>query len=185
MIPNIHNKQRRQFLKKTTLGGSIIAFGGGYFWLNSGVGTEQLTIESAIQQLDSLKEKKITSTGKWNPAQIFNHLAQSIEYSMTGYPQQNSDLFKNTLGSVAFSVFSKRGQMMHGLSELIPGAPLIKTEEDSLLALKRLKQSLIDFNNYSGDLKPHFAYGELSKQEYSFAHIMHINNHFQELGFEA
>ena len=177
--------KRRQFLKKSIIGGSIIAVGGAYFWLKTGDGADHLTVKAAIQQLNSLKEKKITSSGQWNPAKVFNHLAQSIEYSMTGYPQHKSDLFKNTLGSMAFSVFTSRGKMSHSLSEVIPGAPLIKDDEDILLALKRLKQSLIDFDNYKGTLQPHFAYGKLSKQKYSYAHIMHINNHFQELRFNA
>lgn len=167
------------------MGGTIIIVGGAYFWLKTGEGTDRLTIGSAIQQLDSLKDIKITSTGQWNPAQIFNHLAQSIEYSMTGYPQHKSKWFKDTLGAMAFLVFSTRGEMSHSLSEIIPGAPFIKTEEDSLLALQRLKQSLIAFEQYTGDLKPHFAYGQLSKKKYSYAHIMHINNHFQELRFNA
>jgi hypothetical protein len=177
--------KRRQFLKKSIMGGTIIAIGSAYFWLKMGDGTDHLTIASTIQKLDSLKDRKIISSGQWNTAQVFNHLAQSIEYSITGYPQHKSDLFKNTLGSMAFSVFSTRGKMSHSLSEVIPGAPLIKTEEDSFMALMRLKQSLIDFENYSGELKPHFAYGQLSKIQYSYAHIMHINNHFQELKFNA
>ena len=137
--------KRRKFLKKTIAGGLIVAFGGGYFWLKSGQGKNDLTIQSAIQHLDSLKDKKISSSGNWNPAQIFNHLAQSIEYSMIGYPQHKSNMFKNTIGLVAFSVFSTRGQMTHGLSDGIPGASLLNAKEDSLLALQRLKQSLIDF----------------------------------------
>jgi hypothetical protein len=177
--------KRRQFIKKSILGGTIIAVGGAYFWLKTGDGTDHLTIKATIQQLDALKDKTITSSGQWNPAQIFNHLAQSIEYSMAGYPQHKSDFFKNTLGSMAFSVFSTRGEMSHSLSEVIPGAPLIKDDEDLLLALKRLKQSLIDFENYSGELKSHFAFGQLSKEKYSYAHILHINNHFQELQFNA
>lgn len=177
--------KRRQFLKKSIIGGTIIAIGGAYFWLKTGDGTDHLTIASAIQQLDSLKDKKITSSGLWNPAQVFNHLAQSIEYSIIGYPQHKSDLFKNTLGSMAFTVFATRGQMSHSLSEEIPGAPPIKDDENLFFALKRLKQSLINFDNYKGTLQPHFAYGELSKQKYSYAHIMHMNNHFQELQFDA
>ena len=95
--------KRRQFIKKSIIGGTIITVGGAYFWLKTGVGTDHLTIPSAIQKLDSLIDKKITSTGQWNPAQVFHHLAQSIEFSMTSYPQHKSDLFKDTLGSMAFS----------------------------------------------------------------------------------
>jgi len=40
--------------------------------------------------------------------------------------------------------------------------------------------ALNDFDNYSGALKPHFAFGMLSKSDYALAHVLHINNHLQE-----
>jgi hypothetical protein len=172
---------RRKFLKKSITGGTIVAFGGGYFWLKSGDGVENLTIEMALKHLDKLKDKKLTSSGQWKPAQIFNHLAQSIEFSMISYPQHKSDLFKNTLGLMAFSVFVTRGQMTHNLSEPIPGAAKLLSKEDTQVALERLRKSLLDFENYSDPLKPHFAYGKLTKKEYTFAHIMHIKNHLEEI----
>ena len=176
--------QRRKFLKRTLVGGTIAAIGSGYFWLKSGNGPENLTIKQGLEQLDDLTGKQIKSTGDWNPSQIFNHLAQSIEYSMQGYPTQKSNTFKNTVGLAAFSIFVTRGEMTHGLSEAIPGGEPID-ENNTNKALDRLKKSLTDFDNYSGVLKSHFAYGKLSKQEYTYAHLMHINNHFEEITTNA
>jgi hypothetical protein len=172
--------QRRKFLKKTLVGGAIIATGGAYFWLKSGDGVEHLTIENALMLIDSHTDKSLISIGNWNSSEIFNHLAQSIEYSMVGYPLHKSNFFKNTAGKAAISVFVTRGQMIHSLTEGIPGAPDLE-KYDSVSALQRLRQSLIDFKAFDGELMPHFAYGKLTKKEYTYAHIMHINNHFQEL----
>jgi hypothetical protein len=100
---------------------------------------------------------------------------------MTGYPEHKSEVFKNTLGAVAFSAFATKGAMVHSLDEAIPGAPMIDPEQNSALALERLKKSLMDFEKFDGALQPHFAYGELTKAEYEAAHVMHIYNHFDEL----
>ncbi len=70
--------------------------------------------------------------------------------------------------------------MTHDLVEPIPGAPVLGTG-DKLLAFSRLLDALNDFKRYKGPLQPHFAYGELNHQEYTLAHVMHINNHLEEL----
>mgnify|MGYP001043073778 CR=1 FL=1 len=140
-----------------------------------------LTVADALQTLDQLQKAEVSTLGKWNLFQVYTHLAQSVEYSMTGYPEQKSWLFKSTVGSLAFSVFSGKGSMNHGLDEAIPGAPALSEEGDPQQALQRLRQSLMDFVAFDGNLQPHFAYGELSKAEYEQAHVMHLNNHLDEL----
>jgi hypothetical protein len=71
--------------------------------------------------------------------------------------------------------------MTHNLSEPIPGAPAFATDKDIKIALFRLEKSLVAFKEYEGKLLPHFAYGELSKEEYAAAHVMHLYNHLQEI----
>lgn len=111
---------------------------------------------------------------------MLNHLAQSIEYSLTGYPMHKSDGFKDSIGRVAFSTFSFRGKMTHDLLEPIPGAPRL-VADDAALAMSRLITALNDFRVFNGELKPHFAYGELNHAEYTLAHVMHINNHLESV----
>lgn len=139
-----------------------------------------LTIADALQTLDLLEQAQIKLSGRWNLYQVYTHLAQSVEYSMTGYPEQKSWLFQNTVGSLAFAVFSGKGSMNHGLDEAIPGAPPLPAEGDPRLALDRLRQALLAFDAYEEPLQPHFAYGELSKAEYEQAHVMHLNNHLDQ-----
>jgi len=118
--------------------------------------------------------------GAWNLAQVFNHLAQSIEYSMSGYPEHKPQWFKATVGATAFQVFSIRARMSHNLNEAIPGAPALDAQ-DLPAAHQRLVTALTSFDAYTGDLAPHFAYGALSHDEYLKAHVMHINNHLQAM----
>ncbi len=171
---------RRQFIKGSFFGAVGLA-GGAAVWLNTGGNQEPLTVAAVMAKLDAISPATLDHKGAWDCHQIFSHCAQSIEYSMTGYPEHKSELFKNTLGSVAFSAFATKGAMVHGLDETIPGAPMIDAKQDSALALEHLKKSLLDFEQFDGTLQPHFAYGELTKQEYEAAHVMHIYNHFDEL----
>jgi hypothetical protein len=133
-----------------------------------------------MELLTRLENNSVITTGQWNLAQIYTHLAQSVEFSMSGYPQSKSWLFQNTLGSTAFLAFSTKGSMNHGLAEAIPGAPDLPAQGDPAQALLRLRYSFQAFAQFEGALQPHFAYGELSKAEYEQAHVMHLNNHLQE-----
>ena len=119
--------------------------------------------------------------GAWSLAQVLNHAAQSIEYSMGGFPEMKSALFRHTVGSAAFAVFKARGAMSHSLGEPIPGAPALTASDALPAAIERVQKALGDFEVYSGTLRPHFAYGELDKADYTRAHLMHLANHWQEV----
>lgn len=163
----------------TTLGVGVVAVGAGA-WLVLPSGSRALTVASAADALSQLKGKAIKHTGGWKPAQVFEHLAQSIEFSMSGFPQSKSAFFQSTAGALAFSAFHAKGAMTHGLTEPIPGAPTLATNGNQDAALDRLLKSLNDFDQFSGALKPHFAYGNLDKTKYAAAHAMHVFNHLTE-----
>lgn len=171
---------RRTFLSGIIASGLVVGTGG-VVWLNSGSNIHALTIDASLQTLDRLMNEKITTLGEWNIYQILVHSAQSIEFSMSGFPEHKPALFKNTIGKLAFAAFSVKGAMTHNLSEAIPGAPLINQSGDIRVAYERLKESMIKFKNYSGPLPEHFAFGDLTKQEYEKAHAMHFYNHLLEV----
>ncbi len=164
------------------MGGIFLSAGGlGCVGLLEGKNKSGLTIDSALRELDKFPNTTIIHLGQWNPYQIFSHCAQSVEYSMFGYPGHDSDFFKNTVGTLVFSFFSSQGKMTHDLTAPVPGAPPIEIKEDSTRALVRLRKALMDFQNYQGKLEPHFSYGQLSKEEFTIAHVIHLNNHLEEL----
>jgi hypothetical protein len=142
---------------------------------------QALDFNKLLSFLNTLPVERLVTEGEWDLAQIFNHAAQSIEYSMDGYPQQKSEFFKQTLGPLAFQAFAVWGKMTHTLSENILGAPPVLAAQQPRQALLRLEQSITRFDQHLDTLQPHFAYGKLSKQEYALAHVLHLNNHFEEI----
>jgi len=170
---------RRKFILGSISGGIFIGSGAAWFGIEKN--EQPLNIEFALSELNKLIIQKPIATGKWDLSQILTHCAQSVEYSMHGYPKHNSDFFKSTAGKAAFSLFNSKRKMFHALDEAIPGAPDFSDKENITNAFERFKKSLIDFKNFNGVLAPHFAYGQLSKLDYEAAHVMHFNNHLQEI----
>ena len=67
--------------------------------------------------------------------------------------------------------------MSHNLESGIPGVEEPADSTENWLALDKLLAAIDRFSNYQGKLKPHFAYGFLSKEDFDLAHAMHIANH--------
>lgn len=139
-----------------------------------------LYLSDVLRQLNSLEPELWQSNGAWDTSIVLQHLSQSINYSISGYPQTKSRIFQALVGQSAFTLFAHRKKMTHPLDEPIPGAPVLSRIHASD-ALNLLKQSILDFQSYAGLLAPHFAYGTLSKAEYDLAHAMHIQQHFGDI----
>lgn len=171
---------RRQVLTLGALGG-VAALGAGVWALPTGERVAALSIDGAQGLLRTLEGKALISLKGWSPAEVFNHCAQSIEYSISGYPELKPGWFRSSVGPLAFSVFAARGAMRHPLNEAIPGAAALSEPASQALALARLQQAFSDFSAYQGELQPHFAYGLLSHADYAEAHVMHLYNHMSLL----
>ena len=171
---------RRYFLFGTLAAGTALGVGG-FTWLRGGPSEAKLSITAVVQTLDDLMREDVVTLGEWSLAQIFVHCAQSVEFSMEGFPEHKSDFFKATAGSMAFAAFSSRGEMIHGLDEAIPGAPSLNADTEIHFAYDRFRASMLAFQDFQGELAPHFAYGRLSKVEYERAHAMHFYNHLDEI----
>lgn len=140
------------------------------------------SLDDALHWLDRLERARGPhTTGAWPLSAVLDHLAQSIEMSVDGFPQPKSELFQKTAGAAAFSFFKWRGRMAHGLAEPIPGAPALAAGADWRPGAARLRQAIARFNGHPGALQPHFAYGPLAKSDYALAHCFHIANHQDEV----
>lgn len=140
---------------------------------------------AALTELKQLEQNTVISTTNWNLSQILHHCAQSIEFSMVGYPELKSLIFRKTVGKIAISVFLNRGYMNHGLNDEIAGAPKLSPDANLREAFGRLYKAIETFRNFSGELKPHLAYDSLSKEDYEAAHAMHIANHLSSVKISA
>lgn len=175
--------QRRRFLKMSawSIGSLAVAGSGAGFWL-AGTPAPITGFDSMAQArgwLDTLAANPgARSLSDWPLAQVLEHCAQSVEFSLHGFPQPRSALFQDTAGRLAFAAFNRRGAMRHGLTEPIPGAPPLAAT-DLAAAAARLQAAFATFEAHAGILQPHFAYGALDKNEYTRAHLMHLANHAQ------
>lgn len=139
------------------------------------------SLPAALATLQALKDKPPRATGAWDLPKVLIHAAQSVEYSLSGFPQPKPSWFRATVGPAAFALFSARGRMSHSLSEPIPGAPDIAAGQALAAAVDRLEAALRAFDAHAGALAPHFAYGALDKPDYTRAHLMHLANHWQDM----
>lgn len=171
---------RRRFIVGATATGGLAIAGGASLLLRPNTSAD-LTLISVVEKLESFRDKNLLSHGEWSAAHIFSHNAQSIDYSMAGFPESNSALFQTLLGKPAFTVFSARGEMHHGLAEPIPGAYNISDDGAVDVAIDQLLASIARFVAHKDTLQPHFAYGELSKADYEAAHVLHFLNHMSEI----
>lgn len=170
--------RRRTLLKGAALGG-VAALGAG-FWALPGVPAPAAVDLAAAQRLlAGLAGRELVSLQGWSPAEVFNHCAQSVEYSLDGYPELKPAWFRHSVGPAAFALFSARGAMRHPLSEAIPGAAPLLAPAAQDAALARLQQAFARFAEQRGALHPHFAYGALSHEEYAQAHVMHLYDHLR------
>lgn len=106
------------------------------------------------------------------------HCAQSIEYSMTGYPAMRSLVFRSTIGRLAKRQFLRKGAMSHDTDAAIPGAPA-PSESTVESAAQRLRTAIAAFRTHEGPLAPHLAYGTCSREEYERLHSMHVADHLK------
>ncbi len=139
------------------------------------------SVDAALNTLAALKTQASRMTGAWDLPHVLHHTAQSIEYSMSGFPQLRPAWFRATLGSYAFALFNARGQMTHELAEPIPGSTAITQGQPLAPAIDQAVAALQAFDRHTGALAPHFAYGALDKAAYTRAHLMHLANHWNEV----
>ena len=138
------------------------------------------TLASAHAALEVLLKTPQRTRSGWPLPAVLEHAAQSVEFSLGGFPEVKSALFHATVGAAAFAVFDAKGSMHHSLTDPIPGAPALGAASLEQ-AIARLQKALRDFEAHRGRLTLHFAYGALDHAQYTRAHLMHLANHWEEV----
>jgi Protein of unknown function (DUF1569) len=134
------------------------------------------SLDEARAALTALDLARLKVTGPWSVGQVLIHCAQSIEYSISGFPRNKPWLFRATVGKLALGVFLRRGYLGHDLAAAIPGAPVPELGE-AADALKRLLSAITTFQSHPGPFAPHFAYGPVEKSRYDRVQALHIADH--------
>ncbi len=136
-------------------------------------------LDECMVELDNIrKAKALDLESNWTLYQNLVHCAQSIEFSLTGYPENRPKIIQLTIGRLVFHQFETQGYMLHDRNHPIPGAAVIEPDGSLDQAYGRLTKAIEDFENFDQPLHPHFTYGKLTKSQYSHAHCMHLADHF-------
>lgn len=138
---------------------------------------------TAIRQLQA--RSALQSSAGMSPYRTLVHCAQSIEYSLSGYPQLKPRWFRASLGRSAAQYFLWRGAMQHDLDAPLPGAPVIAANGSLREAFARLHRALDAFELAAAQGRPlaeHFAYGPLPADQYARLHAYHLAEHLGSLG---
>ncbi|WP_333609075.1 DUF1569 domain-containing protein [Arsukibacterium sp.] len=138
-------------------------------------------LSDMLVQLRALPLHRVSSSGPWNVSQILQHCAQSVRYSIYGYPASRSPWFQNSIGKLAVNAFAAKGQLHHDLDEPIPGAPDLEAGVPNDVAMRELIYHIQQFMDWQGPLQPHFAYGRLTKAQYYSAHYLHLQSHLAQI----
>jgi hypothetical protein len=186
--------QRREFLKglglwsgrsvASALGVSLLAtglVGGGVLTYRNRQFQGELQLRQLRQDLAQWQGRALYSTGRWNASQVLQHLTQGIIGSLNGYPNYQNGALQHTLGPLALQGFKGLGQMLHPLDAPIPHMPALDPHLTTAQALTALLLALDQFLAHDTALAPHFAYGELSRDDYAAAHFLHISQHMQQI----
>lgn len=169
----------RRRLLLAAAAGFVGAGAGVWQTLGPALPSAQLSLAAVRERLLATREQALAYSGAWSLSELWQHLAQSIEFSMQGFPELKPAWFRGSVGPAAFAVFGARGAMRHGLDEPIPSAPALQAGEAEAQAFNRLITALDQFVAWQGPLQPHFAYGALDKQEYALAHALHVMDHWR------
>lgn len=168
--------------RRHVLAGATVVAGGGLAGCAPGRVDRFATWAEARNAVFALAEPgaRWRSSGAWSLSQTLQHLAQSVEGSLQGYPQSKPAWFTHTVGRAAHALFDARGSMTHALDEPIPGAPPLDEALPLDAAVLRLLRAMDAFEAHTGPLAPHFAYGALDKPAYARAHQMHLAAHWRQ-----
>ncbi len=117
----------------------------------------------------------------WNLSQTIQHCAQTVRYSVSGYPRLKPALFRATVGALAKRVFLLRGATKHPLAAEIDGAPPLASDLPVSVSAAQLTDAVALFTAHTGVHAPHPAYGRCTHAQFDRLHAMHLAEHLPGL----
>lgn len=138
-------------------------------------------VEAWLQRLEKLEGA--TPEGQ-SLFQTLVHCAQSLELSLTGFPEPKPAWFRSSVGPLVARYFLASGRMSHNLAAPIPGAPAVPREGHLAEAFARLRHALSSFEEAvraGAGLRPHFAYGEVAPDDFARLQVLHLADHLSTI----
>ena len=139
-------------------------------------------IEAFVQKLQL---SGYVACGKWNLAQICEHLSDWMNYPMVGFPKSGP-----MVAALLFCVRCLAGRKLYrdvvSKQRMKPGQPTLPQSVypntlDESRSVERLIATMQALQNYRGNLIPSPLFGKLTHSEYVSLHIAHCAHHLSFL----
>lgn len=150
---------------------------------NNGRGLRFGDLNEALIELAQIENNLDTleMQQEWSLYKVLNHLAKTCEGAMFGFPETDPPA-QQAVQYIAFQAFVAQGYMSHNLTAPVPG-PEIADDGPLPEAFERIRNAISDYQNFTGELFPHFAYGKLNYREWELANAFHMADHFSSLTY--
>jgi hypothetical protein len=130
---------------------------------------------------DRPESEILAPASTWNLSQTIQHCAQTVRYSVVGYPRLRPALFRATAGALAKHLFLRRGATRHSLDAEIDGAAPLAADRPAADAATELAEAVALFTGHTGPHATHPAYGRCTHEQFERLHAMHLAEHLPGL----
>jgi hypothetical protein len=114
-------------------------------------------------------------TGKWDLAQVLDHLTYFMKGSLDGYTFKVPWIIKALLGKFVLRRILSQKRMKRGV--FTPQKPLPVPGGDEAAALERFRETLHRTVNHQGEFQPSPFFGQLTREESLELNLIHCRHH--------
>ena len=136
-------------------------------------------IDQIVIEIDRLHHNGSRATGKWNLAQICDHLNYFIAGSLDGYTFKVPWIIRVLFAKPALRHILTTKKMKTGAPT--PQKPLPSADTNEAVAVARLKATLERWKAHTGPLHPSPFFGPLTGEQYRILHLTHCAHHLAHL----
>jgi hypothetical protein len=140
-------------------------------------GRRKLTFASLGEVMPDVKRLLAghTVVGRWTLAQVCNHLATTIGFSLDGVPRKAPWLVRRTAGVFFRLLVLGRGWFPEGVT--VPAVFLPQAVLEAADEVRALRDAIERFLSYRGELDEHPLLGRLSPGQWERFHCLHCAHH--------
>jgi hypothetical protein len=137
------------------------------------------SFDEVLVDADSLLANGYGRAGNWSLGQVCDHLANTMERSLDGFPSKSPLPFRVLARWVALPSILKHRQF----KRRFPAPPYLEppAAQDDRGALERLRAAISRLKGHAGELQTHPVFGRLTRSQWQELHLWHCEHHLSFL----
>ncbi len=143
------------------------------------------SFDEVVRDAESLQAKGYDRAGKWDLAQVCEHLARWLEYPLDGMPRVTL-LLKPPMWVVRHTIGPRMLRKAIATNRIPAGSPAIPqtvaaSGGDAAEALDHLRRAAKRFTEWTGPTHPSPMFGRLTRDDGRKMHLVHAAHHLSFL----